>query len=209
MTEQWVVDVTLTPEELAIIRNALTGQVVHYRTMVEQYKHYDAPGAPATIEKFSRLGVEARRIQMQLEELANDPQSAALGWRRAPSPEAHVALPLNTTSILVIEDDPGVQEWLVELLEEEGYTVRSARDGLDGMVAIEKESPDLILLDLAMPIMDGGAFLDELARHHIAVPIIVLTAFPERHRPGAAIAEFLQKPIVNEELLAAIARHLE
>jgi CheY-like chemotaxis protein len=209
MAEQWVVDVTLTPEELAIIRNALTGQVVHYRTMVEQYKHYDAPGAPATIEKFSRLGVEARRIQMQLEELANDPQSAALGWRRAPSSEAHVALPLNITSILVIEDDPGVQEWLVDLLEEEGYTVRSARDGLDGMVAIQIESPNLILLDLAMPIMDGGAFLDELARHHIAVPIIVLTAFPERHRSGAAIAEFLQKPIVNEDLLAAIARHLE
>jgi CheY-like chemotaxis protein len=208
MAEQWVVDVALTPDELEIIRDALTGQVVHYRTMVEQYKHYDAPGASATIEKFSRLGVEARRIQMQLEELANDPRSAALGWRQVPSSEALVARSRNKRSVLIIEDDPGVQEWLVSLLEDEGYSVRQANNGLDGMVAIEQEPPDLVLLDLAMPIMDGKAFMEELAIRGSSATIIVLTALAETQVPEARFAEFLRKPIESKDLLSIVAKHV-
>ena len=208
MAEQWVVDVALTPDELAIIRDALTGQVVHYRTMVEQYKHYDAPGSPATIEKFSRLGVEARRIQMQLEELANDPRNATLGWRQVPSSEALVARSRNKRSVLIIEDDPGVQEWLVSLLEDEGYSVRQANNGLDGMVAIEKEPPDLVLLDLAMPMMDGKAFMEELAIRGSSATIIVLTALSEAQVPEAKFAEFLRKPIESKDLLSIVAKHV-
>ena len=80
--------------------------------------------------------------------------------------------------ILVVDDEKDIVEFLTQLLEDNGYEVASAYDGVQGMEMVLESRPDLILLDLMMPVMDGFEFLDRLRgnerwRH---LPVVVLTA---------------------------------
>jgi CheY-like chemotaxis protein len=79
---------------------------------------------------------------------------------------------------LVIEDDPASRDVLVRLLEREGWRVRQAQDGRQGLERIAEEAPALILLDLMMPVMDGFDFLHELRAHEPwrRLPVVVVTA---------------------------------
>ena len=77
--------------------------------------------------------------------------------------------------ILVIEDEKGIQEFLRACLEQSGYIVNLASDGVEGMKAFQKELYDLIILDILMPRMDGYAVC-ELIRQESDVPILMLTA---------------------------------
>lgn len=80
-------------------------------------------------------------------------------------------------SILLIDDDPIVARELKGIIEEAGYRMRIAFSGLEGLGEIEKERPDLVLLDLNMPGMDGFEVLEELgAKGSASLPVIVLTA---------------------------------
>ena len=107
--------------------------------------------------------------------------------------------------VLIVEDDPDIRAGIAEALALERYVVSVARHGLEGLAAARDGAPDLVLLDLAMPVMDGAGFLAErhadpaLAR----IPVVVLTARGQVAVPGC---EVLAKPFDLEDLLAVVAR---
>lgn len=80
--------------------------------------------------------------------------------------------------LLVVDDDPAIVDLVRQLLEEEGYEIDSAGDGEAALVAIERQAPDIILLDLLMPRLDGFGVIHRLQSDakHRDIPIIVLTA---------------------------------
>ncbi|MDI7276665.1 MAG: response regulator [Anaerolineae bacterium] len=83
-------------------------------------------------------------------------------------------------SVLVVEDDPSVSDFVESLLVSEGFEVRLARDGEEALQEIDRARPDLILLDLRLPGMSGVTFLRRLReRPGPYVPVILTTAAPE------------------------------
>ncbi len=79
--------------------------------------------------------------------------------------------------ILIIEDEPILQKTLSESLRQEGYEIKSALDGEEGIKMARESNPDLILLDLILPKIDGFEVLEELKKDENtkAIPVIVLT----------------------------------
>jgi CheY-like chemotaxis protein len=111
--------------------------------------------------------------------------------------------------ILVIEDDPGVQEALVALLRDEGYEVEVAVDGDEALRRLGNAPlPSLILLDLMMPKMDGVEFRRrQLADARLErIPVIVISARTDVAAQARALgaADFMAKPMHFEELLFAV-----
>lgn len=84
------------------------------------------------------------------------------------------------TRVLIVEDDDTLRETLRDFLDMEGFEPTTARDGIEGLAALDHgiPRPDVILLDLMMPRMDGIAFAEELRRRgqHDDIPIVLLTA---------------------------------
>jgi signal transduction histidine kinase/DNA-binding response OmpR family regulator len=109
--------------------------------------------------------------------------------------------------ILLVEDDPDVREVLSRTLEESGQTVDEAENGKVGLEQVKARKPDLILLDLMMPIMDGFEFATELRKNpdHQDIPIIVITAKDltdeERSSLQGAVEQIVQKGANPTELL--------
>jgi CheY-like chemotaxis protein len=111
-------------------------------------------------------------------------------------------------AVLVVEDDLDIREAIQELLYEEGYSVRGAENGADALAQLQHGyRPDLILLDLMMPVMDGWAFCDESANDAAVaeIPIVVVSAVPDRKGPARAQA-YLKKPIDFDNLLETVKR---
>ncbi len=81
-------------------------------------------------------------------------------------------------NILVVDDDPNVADMLQQYLPESQYIMRAAGDGIEGLKAIEKEKPDIILLDIMMPRLDGFGFIERLRSYPETqeLPIIVISA---------------------------------
>jgi DNA-binding response OmpR family regulator len=115
--------------------------------------------------------------------------------------------------ILVVEDDPSVQNLLTILLEGEGYEVITARDGLEGLVKVELQHPSLMLLDLMMPNVSGERVLEEIKSDPrlSSVPILVVSG---RHDVHEAFDDVLgrdnvfTKPLEPGRLLGRIAELL-
>lgn len=78
--------------------------------------------------------------------------------------------------ILVIDDDQAILETVAEILSDEGYHVLTARNGAEGLAAVERQLPALVLLDRWMPVLDGHGFCLALERRGLSVPIIAMTA---------------------------------
>ena len=109
-------------------------------------------------------------------------------------------------TVLVVDDDFDLRETLVELLEDEGFDARWARDGSDGLSELKSRGPiDLILLDLRMPGMDGKTFrAEQLADPSTArIPVIVLSADADYLHAAAQIgaAAALSKPFSPDALI--------
>src|SRR3954464_3541882 len=81
-----------------------------------------------------------------------------------------------TGPILVVDDDDAIRAVVREVLEDDGYAVCEATNGLEALDAIDRQRPSLVLLDMRMPVMDGWAFAAELRERGIHVPIAVMTA---------------------------------
>lgn len=81
-------------------------------------------------------------------------------------------------SILVIEDEESIQHILKAFLEDAGYRVLTAQDGMEGIAAYHKERFDLVLLDIMMPKLDGYTVC-EMIRHESGTPVILLTALDD------------------------------
>jgi DNA-binding response OmpR family regulator len=110
--------------------------------------------------------------------------------------------------ILIIEDEMPMRVGLEDLLTAEGYRVLTARDGEEGLSRAVEQKPDLILLDIMLPKLDGFAVCEELRRTANPVPILMLTAkgYIEDRVTGlnAGADDYLVKPFSTEELLARI-----
>ena len=112
------------------------------------------------------------------------------------------------SGVLVVDDDPGIQAFLAEALADEGYAVQTAGDGRRALDVLGAWRPDLILLDLMMPEMDGWTFRAEQRRRAdvAAIPVIVLSATRdlEARTEALAPARVFSKPFDLNALLGAI-----
>ena len=110
-------------------------------------------------------------------------------------------------TILVIEDDSNIRELLRLYLEQEGYAIETAQDGMEGLRAFKRIHPDLVLLDLMMPVMDGTQVMKEL-RAISKVPVIMLTAKGETFDKVAGLElgadDYVTKPFEMRELIARV-----
>ena len=117
-------------------------------------------------------------------------------------------------SVLYIEDSGDQRNLVAIFLEMHGYQVKVANDGFDGLAKARQSTPDLILLDLGMPKMDGFQVMQELRNDETLskVPIIVLSAWAAakyREQAEAAGAQtFIAKPFELTNLLAIVQQFL-
>ena len=124
--------------------------------------------------------------------------------------------------ILVVDDDPDILDALTMILESQNYKVVTARNGLEGLAGIESEKPDLMILDLLMPKMDGFALYKELQEskwaEHRNIPILILTSVREeasRRRyeletgTELGIDDYIEKPFLPDILLERVGKLLK
>ena len=92
------------------------------------------------------------------------------------------------STVLVVDDEAGARRALTRLLAKEGYETLEAGDGAEAMRALERRTPDVVLLDLMMPVMDGLELLESLQGHPQwkALPVVVLTALSDTHTVNRA-----------------------
>jgi CheY-like chemotaxis protein len=114
--------------------------------------------------------------------------------------------------ILVIEDDESISSLLAQVLELEDYQVTTALNGADGLDLLLKSNltPDLIILDLMMPIMDGATFRKtQLANAQISsIPVILMTADNQPLNPALKVQGFLRKPLSIDKILNVVKETL-
>jgi CheY-like chemotaxis protein len=110
-------------------------------------------------------------------------------------------------TVLVVDDDPDTVDTMREILEEEGHTVLSARNGREGLALALAYVPDLVLLDLDMPVMNGHAFLDAVKRSPslAKVTVVVLSGMGE-HEVEDVPCESVRKPLRLNTLIGLIDR---
>ena len=108
--------------------------------------------------------------------------------------------------VLVVDDDPGIRNMLEDVLEDEGYVVETAADGLEGLAEAERERPDVVILDFTMPRCDGATFAERYRAEPDPAPIILVTASHQvRERCRLVHADgCIGKPFDIDELLTAV-----
>jgi len=115
--------------------------------------------------------------------------------------------------ILVIDDESAIRDSLRMTLEYEGYEFLGAATGQEGVALAERESPDLVLLDVKMPGMDGLEVLDRLHAMNDALPVIVVSGHGtistavEATKKGAF--DFIEKPFASERVLVCLRNALD
>ena len=118
-----------------------------------------------------------------------------------------------TSKVLVVDDEPVIRNFLVRVLQREGYEVRAASDGRQALAMLAAGPFDLLLTDIKMDHMDGVALLAEAKSLYPDLAVILLTGHAtvpsaiEALRHGAH--DYLLKPVKNEEIVRAVAAGLE
>lgn len=111
-------------------------------------------------------------------------------------------------SILIIDDEQAIREPLVTLLEMEGYSIETSESGEEGLARLAERPFDLVLLDFALPGMDGLEVLHEIRERDPQLSVIMITAYGTVEKAVEAMqsgaANFIQKPWDNEKLLADV-----
>ncbi len=122
--------------------------------------------------------------------------------------------------ILLVDDDPDFVEAVKVIVESGGYDVRVAYDGKEGLEAVAEEKPDLIVLDVMMPVMNGHEACVQLKKNKdtAGIPVILLTAVADRvttstytHRDmlESEAEDYMPKPVEPAELLELIKSWLK
>jgi CheY-like chemotaxis protein len=124
--------------------------------------------------------------------------------------------------ILVVDDDPDILEALFMILDSKGYTTVKAQNGLEALEMIKSEKPDMIILDLLMPKMDGFTVIKTLQEpewaDYSSIPVLILTSVREdasRRRyeletgKDLGVDDYLEKPFSPNVLLQRVARLLK
>src|SRR3989344_892568 len=116
------------------------------------------------------------------------------------------------SSILIIEDDKGIRNFVKEILIEKRYTVRDTDKGLKGLEIVEKIQPDLVILDLKLPDITGEEVCQRIKKMVPETIVIILTAkdSPSDIAQGLELGadDYISKPFTSEELLARIKARL-
>jgi DNA-binding response OmpR family regulator len=115
-----------------------------------------------------------------------------------------------SNEILIVDDEAPIAELLADVLQDEGYNIRLARDGASALLEILKRPPGLVLLDVAMPVMLGSDLLVYLRQHGFSdLPIIIMTAglSPLVYLTQGA-TEVIPKPFDVNLLVDKVAQHL-
>lgn len=114
---------------------------------------------------------------------------------------------MSALNILIVDDEQDMRVLIRSFLIAEGYQVTEAANGLDALSVIDKTSPDLVLVDVMMPFMDGYALVEEV-RKTSDVPVIFLSAKGEEWDKVKGLKlgadDYLSKPFYSEELIARI-----
>ncbi len=122
---------------------------------------------------------------------------------------------VDAAKILIADDEPHIRRILQFLLEQAGYRVAAASDGREALDLLAREHPDLVLLDVMMPHLDGFSVLQRLRedRETQRLPVIMLTARDESSARVKGLKgganDYVAKPFDHEELLARVANMLE
>jgi two-component system, NtrC family, response regulator AtoC len=152
------------------------------------------------------IGVEKRR-QCEAREAAELRPNA-----QPIAPEVPRAV-ADSFRLLVIDDDPGVREYLQALMSRRGYSVFTAESGEEGLAGLANTRPDLITLDLVLDGMDGLETLRRLKKRVPDVPVVMLSGHGQARQIVEAMqlgaADFLRKPFEAEELQVAFQKALE
>ena len=115
--------------------------------------------------------------------------------------------------VLVVDDDEDMQALLQTVLEGQDYEVVAAEDGIAALQELEKAAPDLIVLDLMMPRMDGYAFTEELRQRGLqsTIPVIVLSADVNAKQNADQLGadSYISKPFDVRDLLGEISHFME
>jgi len=115
--------------------------------------------------------------------------------------------------ILIVDDEQGIRRSLSGLLSDEGFETSGAADGEQALAALREESPNLVLLDIAMPGRDGIAVLEELRRDWPQLPVVMMSGHGTIETAVRATQlgafDFIEKPLSFEKLLLTIRNALE
>lgn len=120
---------------------------------------------------------------------------------------------ISAVEIFVVDDELAIRKGLAAMLEGAGYSVRTARDGIAALGAIRARRPDLVLLDVMMPLMDGFAVCERIRQFDRDLPIVFLTAkdADEDQVRGLEVGadDFVSKSVNDTVLLVRIRKTLE
>jgi CheY-like chemotaxis protein len=114
----------------------------------------------------------------------------------------------NAKTVLVVDDEPVLRTIVREILHEEGYAVIEAADGRVMLEMMAKERPDLVLMDVMMPGIDGREAYRQLRLHpeHRDVPVVMMSAGVRPIKLDPSIAGFMAKPFDVTQLVELVAR---
>lgn len=121
-------------------------------------------------------------------------------------PVVHSEAPPSAAAVLVVDDERYIVDLLSDLLEDEGYRVLRAYDGLAALEQISRHPPDLVVADVMMPRLDGLSLADEITTRGLDIPIILMSAAVTPRTGGVA---FIPKPFDIDTMLLLIERLLE
>jgi twitching motility two-component system response regulator PilG len=153
----------------------------------------------------------AAEIQAELEELNQDVRSTI---ETPQQPDA----PLPTVckgTVLVVDDSPTVRKLVSMTLRSEGYEMQTAEDGIEAMKVLVESTPDLILLDINMPRMDGYKLCKLIKGHPdtSSIPVVMLSGkdgmFDKLRGKLVGCNDYISKPFETADLLKSVAQHIE
>ncbi|MCR6632439.1 MAG: sigma-54 dependent transcriptional regulator [Magnetospirillum sp.] len=120
---------------------------------------------------------------------------------------------MSDISVLIVDDEPQLVRSLVFALKGEGIAARPAHTGAEGLAEIERQVPDLVLLDQRLPDMQGVQVLERLRRDQIAVPVVMISAHGDTRAAVQAVkagaSDYLTKPFELDDLIHVIRSTLE
>ena len=113
--------------------------------------------------------------------------------------------------LLVVDDEPAIRLLLQAILAQEGHEVETAADGVEALASVDREMPDVVLLDLAMPNMDGWHFLEELRNKGLRsrVRVIIVSATSDAESMARSQSEGVNERIAKPFDATAIVRAVE
>ena len=120
---------------------------------------------------------------------------------------------MNSARILVVDDDPQIRRVLRTALIAQGYEVTDARNGEEALEKMRDEKPDLLILDMNMPLLTGEETFHRLREIRPDMPVVLCAGFIEQEKltrlMGSGLAGLLRKPLAPDEILDHVRATLE